>query len=118
MIKNISLGIIFQPLFSSLFGQNVHAKNGFKPTDKPFVKIYTDFHKNFCGGKHRSLFEAARACQVSPWNFSEDGQELIAGVGFPPEKEIKVSPDYQLWEPPNAAYSSVSGVYLSLEIEF
>ncbi len=71
MIKNISLSIIFLPLISSLYGQNVQAKNEFKPSGKPFVKIYTDFHRNFCEGKQRNLFEVTRAYMGYKHSFSK-----------------------------------------------
>ncbi len=84
MIKNISLGIIFLPLFSSLFGQNVQAKNEFKPLGKPFVKIYTDFHRNFCEGKQHSLFEVTRAYMGYKHSFSKYfSGEVNLDVGNP-----------------------------------
>ncbi len=84
MIKTISLGIIFLPLFSNLLGQNVQAKNEFKPLGKPFVKIYTDFHRNFCGGKQRNLFEVTRAYMGYKYSFSRHfSGEVNLDVGNP-----------------------------------
>ncbi len=71
MIKNISLSIIFLPLFSSAFGQNGQTKDGFKPSGKPFVKIYTDYHSNFTNGTTRNLFEVTRAYMGYKYSFSE-----------------------------------------------
>lgn len=69
-------------------------------------------------GRYDYLSSVTLANQLNPWNFAKDGQELIAGVEFSPVKGVKVSPNYQLWKPRDAAKSSVSGAYLSLEIKF
>ena len=58
-------------LFADLFGQNVQTKDTFKPSGKPFVKIYTDFQRNFSNGKGRSLFAVTRAYLGYKYAFSK-----------------------------------------------
>ncbi len=69
-------------------------------------------------GRYDYLSSVKVSNALTPWNFSKDGQVLIAGVEVSPVKGVKVSPNYQLWKPRNTAKSSVSGAYLSLEIKF
>jgi len=69
-------------------------------------------------GRYDYISSVTMANQVAPWNFSKDGQEFIAGVEISPVKGVEISPNYQLWKPRDAAKSSVSGAYLSLEIKF
>ncbi len=69
-------------------------------------------------GRYDYISSVTMANQVTPWNFSKDGQEFIAGVEISPVKGVEISPNYQLWKPRDAAKSSVSGAYLSLEIKF
>ncbi len=84
MIKNISLGIIFLPLVSSLFGQNLQARSDFKPSGKPFERIYTDFHRNFYEGKQRHLFDATRSYMGYEHSFSKYfSEEVNLEVGNP-----------------------------------
>ncbi len=56
--------------------------------------------------------------ETDPWNISNDGQVLIAGVQYTPVKGIKISPNYQLSLPAKSGVPSTSGAYLSLEINY
>jgi len=69
-------------------------------------------------GRYDYISSVTMSNQVTPWNFSKDGKEIIAGVEFTPVKGVKVSPNYQLWKPRDKAMPPVTGAYLSLEIKF
>jgi len=69
-------------------------------------------------GRYDNLSSVTLVNQVNPWNFSKDGQVIIAGIEVSPVKGVKVSPNYQYWSPKNTAKPSLSGAYLSMQIKF
>lgn len=50
-----------------------------------------------------------------PWNLSNDGSALIAGVQFKPIEKVKIAVDYQDWFPYASNLENSSFVYLNLE---
>jgi hypothetical protein len=51
-----------------------------------------------------------------PWNILKDGHLYITGFEFSPVQGVKMSPNYQRWQPAGAGYPSVSKFYLHLEL--
>ena len=70
-MKKLSVSIVFLILFANLFGQNSQTKDVFKPSGRPFVKIYTNYHSNFTNGTTRNLFEVTRAYMGYKYSFSK-----------------------------------------------
>ena len=52
------------------------------------------------------------------WNYSSEGNLLIAGVEYSPVKGIKLSPNYRGWNPSDASRSFASTFILNCEIRF
>lgn len=55
---------------------------------------------------------------VDPWNISKNGQAYILGIEYKPTKGIKISPNFQGWNPSEEDASFETGAYLSFEISF
>jgi len=68
-------------------------------------------------GRFDQLASTTLSGESDPWNYSKDGQLVVAGVEFVPVKGITLSPNYQLWTPADGS-SSVNGAYLNCEIKF
>jgi hypothetical protein len=69
-------------------------------------------------GRYDYISSVTLANEDNPWNFAKGGQAIVAGVEFSPVKGIKISPNYQYWKPRDTSRSSISGIYLSVEIKF
>jgi len=83
-MKKLYLFLISLLLFVNLFGQNIQTDDTFKPSGKPFVKIYTNFQRNFSGGKARSLFAVTRAYLGYKYAFSKNfSAKVNLDVGNP-----------------------------------
>jgi hypothetical protein len=54
----------------------------------------------------------------SPWNLSDDGTALIAGIQFAPINNIKMALDYKDWYPWAKNADGGSFVYLDMEVKF
>ncbi len=52
------------------------------------------------------------------WNIAKDGQAYIVGVEYKPVKGVKISPNFQGWNPKLSGAAFVSSAYLNLEISF
>jgi hypothetical protein len=51
------------------------------------------------------------------WNLGKDGSLFIVGMEFTPVKGIKIAPNYQGWNPKDAAKKYMSVFYVNLEIK-
>lgn len=51
------------------------------------------------------------------WNLNKDGSLIILGFEFSPAKGVKISPNYQGWNPKDDAKKILSALYLNLEIK-
>ncbi len=51
------------------------------------------------------------------WNFRNDGELFIAGIEFSPAPSVRISPNFQGWQPAHRYAPFLSKVYLSLEIK-
>lgn len=54
---------------------------------------------------------------VNRWNYVNDGELFIAGIEFSPAQSIRISPNFQGWQPAHRDTPFLSKVYLSLEIK-
>ncbi len=55
--------------------------------------------------------------EENPWNLSDDGSALVAGVQFQPIKNIKFALNYQDWVPYAANADTKAFIYLNLEVK-
>jgi hypothetical protein len=53
----------------------------------------------------------------NPWDLSEDGSALIAGIEYVPIKNVKIAFDYQDWYPYAANLPNLSYLFINLEIK-
>lgn len=67
-------------------------------------------------GRYDQLLSPVLSTDTDPWNYSKDGQMIIAGVELRPIRGLIVTPNYQSWIPSNGGGVSHS-IYLNLEIE-
>lgn len=51
------------------------------------------------------------------WNFAKDGKIVMVGLEYIPVKGIRISPNYQLWNPRDGSKSNLSSVFLNVEIK-
>jgi hypothetical protein len=68
-------------------------------------------------GRLDKLSSAKLGGATDPWNIANDGQLIIAGIEFNPVKGLKITPNYQGWNPSSSA-PKVDSFYLSCEISF
>ncbi len=55
-----------------IFSQDENSNDDFKPSGKPFAKIYTNFHSNFSDDGNTSAFEVTRAYFGYKYNLSKN----------------------------------------------
>ncbi len=53
---------------------------------------------------------------ITPWNFSNDGQQYVLGLEFKPVKGIKIAPNSQLWSGRNNKNVLLFGLNLELRM--
>jgi hypothetical protein len=53
----------------------------------------------------------------NPWNLSKDGELYIAGFEFSPANGIKLSPNFQGWQPANKNLPFIARFFLNAEIK-
>ncbi len=51
------------------------------------------------------------------WNLAKDGSILIIGLEYAPVKGVKIAPNYQGWNPKDAAQKYMTGIFMNLEIK-
>jgi hypothetical protein len=68
-------------------------------------------------GRFDKLSSAKLSGAIEPWNIANDGQLIIAGIEFNPVRGLKITPNYQGWNPSGLA-PDVDSFYLSCEIRF
>ncbi len=51
------------------------------------------------------------------WNIEKDGSTIIAGFEYAPVKGIKISPNYQGWNPKDNSKKYMTGIFMNLEIK-
>lgn len=71
------------------------------------VKLFARFDNN----DSKRINNAA-----TPWNISKDGKQYIAGMEFIPVPGIKISPNFQGWQPADRNKPFISRFFLSMEI--
>lgn len=67
-------------------------------------------------GRYDYLNSVNNSTQAHSWNYSKDGQLFIAGFEYIPVKGIKISPNYQAWNPRDVSKSFISTLFLNVEI--
>ncbi len=55
---------------------------------------------------------------ANAWNLSKDGQLFIAGIEYNPVKGLKLTPNFQGWNPDDTAKPFVTSLYLNCELRF
>jgi hypothetical protein len=53
----------------------------------------------------------------TPWNYLQDGQQIIGGFEYAPVKGIKISPNYRGWIPHDSSKSYTNAIFLNVEIK-
>lgn len=107
--KDLSLG--------AEYNRFLNAKNA---TDKnlngySFYSTFTTKNKS----KIFARFDLLNSNEISGnnWNLNKDGSLIILGYEFSPVKGVKISPNYQGWNPKDDAKKMTSAFYLNLEIK-
>jgi hypothetical protein len=54
---------------------------------------------------------------MNDWNIYKDGNLIIAGFEFSPVKGIKISPNYQGWNPKDNSKKYMTGIFMNLELK-
>ncbi len=81
--------------------------NGSVPLNKQ-VKLTARFDQ---------LGSVQQAGASQPWNHNKDGNLYLTGIEFSPAKGIKITPNFQGWDPADPEKSFISRVGLHLEIK-
>lgn len=82
-----------------------------------YTTIITGKKLNFFG-RFDNLSSNKLEGAADPWNISKNGQAYIFGVEYKPIKGIKISPNFQGWDPSEKDAPFETGAYLSFEMSF
>jgi hypothetical protein len=105
-LKQFSLGAEYNMLSNEKFD---------KTKDISGISIYSTYKAS----KKMKIFARYDQTQSkSDWNTSKDGSTIIAGVEYSPIKNLKIAPNYQLFNPKTGGSDNKSYAYLSLQIAF
>ena len=66
--------------------------------------------------RYDDLNSENKVIMTHPWNYSKDGQLLMAGLEYSPVKGIKITPNLQRWRPRDDSKSVISTVFMNVEI--
>jgi hypothetical protein len=55
--------------------------------------------------------------ETEPWNYLQDGQQIIGGFQYAPVKGIKISPNYRGWIPDDSSKSYSNAIFLNVEVK-
>ncbi len=61
---------------------------------------------------------ASNELTENDWNIAKDGNVIIAGFEYTPVKGLKISPNYQGWNPKDESKKYMTGIFMNLEIAF
>ncbi len=61
---------------------------------------------------------ASNELMGNAWNIAKDGNVIIAGFEYTPVKGLKISPNYQGWNPKDNSKKYMTGIFMNLEIAF
>ena len=103
--------------FGAEYSQLLNVKNA---ADKNLngYSVYTTYKS----GKKTKLFArydrlSSNEISGNDWNLSKDGSQFILGFEYAPVKGVKISPNYQGWNPQDDSKKVLSAFYLSLELK-
>jgi hypothetical protein len=85
------------------------------------VSVYSSYQINNkfeVFGRYDNLSSVKIDGADEDWNIAKDGQIIIAGLEYSPIKYLKISSNFQGWQPAESGKSFVYGAYLNLEINF
>jgi hypothetical protein len=55
--------------------------------------------------------------ETQPWNYLQDGQQIIGGFEYAPVKGIKISPNYRGLIPEDSSKSYTNAIFLNVEVK-
>lgn len=106
--------------FSLAAEYNSQVDNGLKKgQDYSGYSFYGTFYVNTkinLFARYDNLNSENKIMQTQPWNYSKDGQQLMAGLEYSPVKGIKISPNFQRWRPRSESKSVISTMFMNVEI--
>ncbi len=73
------------------------------------IKIY---------GRFDDLKSKAMAGETDPWQFSKDGQLILAGLEYDAVKGVKIAPNIRYWNPADGSMPETTYAYLNFEFKF
>ena len=86
------------------------------------ISLYTTVEAgkklNFFGRFDNLSSTNAEDVNGDSWNIAKDGQAYILGLEYKPVKGIKISPNFQGWNPSEDGAAFESSAYLNIEISF
>jgi hypothetical protein len=83
-----------------------------------FYATYKAADKFLLFGRFDDLKSKSLAGENNPWNYSNDGQLIMAGVEYSPIKGVKIAPNYRYWGPADDTMPATSFIYFNLELKF
>lgn len=69
-------------------------------------------------GRYDKLKSDTMEETTEAWNLDKDGQLYMAGIEYSPIKGLKLSPNFQAWNPRKSDKDFITSAYLNLEIKF
>lgn len=80
------------------------------------------FYTTYKSGKKTKLFArydrlSSNEISGDAWNLGKDGSQFIIGFEYSPVEGVKLSPNYQSWNPKDGSKKVLSAIYLSLDLK-
>lgn len=69
-------------------------------------------------GRFDDLKSKPLAGENNPWQYSKDGQLILAGVEYDAVKGVKIAPNMRYWNPADGSIPATTYAYLNFEFKF
>lgn len=98
--------------------QNAEYSDG---SDMSGASVYANFKaakKLKVFARYDLLASTTLAGETESWNFSKDGNLILAGLEYAPVKGVKFAPNFRLWTPADESKANTTSFFLNCEIKF
>ena len=110
--KKFSIGAEWMKMFNYGFASD-NELNGLS-----FFSTVRTSKKTKVFARYDNLFSNTVSGDIDNWNVGEDGQLFIAGFEFSPVRGIKLTPNFQGWNPSDSSKDFTSTIILNCEVRF
>ncbi|HPF50361.1 MAG TPA: hypothetical protein PK335_02245 [Draconibacterium sp.] len=100
----------YQKNYNLVEGQDIYGTS--------FFATYMAGKKIKLYGRFDDLKSKPLAGETNPWQYSKDGQLILAGIEYDAVKGVKISPNMRYWNPADGSIPATTYAYLNFEFKF